>query len=162
MAVFLRHKAHAALRRQPTRVAYRRILVPLVDDPSEQAVGVACRLADDRRASVTAVAVIEVPAELALDSHMFEEEEAARRLLAEARAIADRYGVSVSGRSVRGRDAGEAIVHEAERAGIEIIVLTAPRRKISGARGQIFGGTADFVLKHATCRVMVCTSPDDL
>jgi nucleotide-binding universal stress UspA family protein len=52
---------------------------------------------------------------------------------------------------VRARQAGRAIVEEADRRGAEIIVLGAPR----GKHKHIFGHTVDFVLKHAPCRVMV-------
>ena len=46
---------------------------------------------------------------------------------------------------MRARNAGRAIVDEAERRGAEIIVLGAPR----GRHRAIFGQTVDFVLKHA-------------
>ena len=54
-------------------------------------------------------------------------------------------------RLVRARNAGRAIVEEAERRQAEIIVLGAPR----GRHRQIFGQTVDYVLKNAPCRVMV-------
>ena len=37
--------------------------------------------------------------------------------------------------------------------------MGAPRRDRSGPRGHIFGGTVDFVLKNAHCRVMVAAAP---
>ena len=54
-------------------------------------------------------------------------------------------------RVVRARNAGRAIVDEAERRGTEIIVLGAPR----GRHRNIFGHTVDYVLKNAPSRVMV-------
>jgi len=141
-------------------VVYRRILVPLVEGgASEQAMAIACHLADERGASVTAVTVIEVPVELPLDAHMTEEEARAKRTLGEASAIGDLYGVSVLARALRARAAGEAIVEEAARAGTEIIVLRAPRKPRSTRAVQVFGKTVDYVLKHAPCRVMVAASP---
>ena len=89
---------------------------------------IACRLAAERRTSVTAVSVIEVPAELPLDAHMTDEEEQLKPALAEASAIAELYGVGVEARTLRGRAAGEAIVEEAKQARSEIIVLSAPRK----------------------------------
>jgi APA family basic amino acid/polyamine antiporter len=144
------------------RVAYRRILVPLVDgEQSEQAMGIACQLADDRGAGVIAVTVIEVPVELPLDAHMTEEEAHAEHVLDHARAIGDLYGVRVASRVLRARAAGEAIVAEAGEASTEIIVLRAPRKKRSRRAVQVFGKTVDYVLKHAPCRVMVAASPPD-
>jgi APA family basic amino acid/polyamine antiporter len=144
------------------RVAYRRILVPLVEgDASEQAMAIACQLADQHGASVTAVTVIEVPVELPLAAHMTEEEAHARRVLGEARAIGDLYGVTVTPRVLRARAAGEAIVEEAREARTEIIVLRALRRKRSRGSVQVFGKTVDYVLKHAPCRVLAAASPAD-
>jgi basic amino acid/polyamine antiporter, APA family len=136
---------------------YRNILVPVVDtEGSEEAVDLAARLAAERRASIVALSVVEVPLELPVDARMEDEEERANDVLDEAKAIGDLYGVNVIGRLVRARSAGRAIVDEATRRGSEIIVVGAPRR-----RGQhvIFGGTVDFVLKHAPCRVMVAAAP---
>ena len=142
------------------RVSYRRILVPLVDSAtSEQAMGIACQLAEDRGAGVTAVTVIEVPVELPLDAHMLDEETHVKLVLEHAQAIGDLYGVKVSPRVLRARAAGEAIVDEAILAATEIIVLRAPRKQRSRRAVQVFGKTVDYVMKHAPCRVMVAASP---
>jgi len=63
--------------------------------------------------------------------------------------------VDVIGRIVRARRAGRAIVDEARRRNSEIIVMGAPVRGAGRRRGKIFGGTVDYVLKNAPCRVMV-------
>ena len=61
------------------RVEYHRIVVPIAgDDDSELGVALAAELAPEGGTSITAVAVIEVPAELPLDAHMDDEEHAAR------------------------------------------------------------------------------------
>jgi nucleotide-binding universal stress UspA family protein len=122
---------------------------------------IACQLAAEHGASVTAVTVIEVPVELPLDAHMIEEETEAKHVLELARPIADRYGVNASTRLVRGRKAGEAIVEEARRASAQIVILRAPRKQRISRGARLFGGTVDFVLKHAPCRVMVAAAPAD-
>ena len=68
-------------------------------------------------------------------------------------AIGELYGVDVVGRLLRSRNAGRAIVREAERRQSEIIVLGAPRAERPGR--TIFSETVDYVLKNAPCRVMV-------
>lgn len=150
-------------RRDQTRraLAYRRILVPVIDRGiSEQAMPIACRLAADRRATVTAVAVIEVPAELPLDAHMFEEEEQLKPVLADASAIAESYGVGIKAKTLRARAAGEAIVQEAAYADSEIIVVSVPSKLRLSRRAAVFGSTVHYVLKHAPCRVMVAAAPE--
>src|SRR5262249_40250527 len=95
--------------------------------------------------------VIVVPLELPLDADLSEQLAEADRLLDDARAIAEPYGVRVVERVVRARNAGRAGVDEAERRGSGIIGLGARR----GQHRAIFGGTVDFVLKNAPSRVMV-------
>ena len=132
---------------------YRNILVPVAPGrETEEALDVACRLATERRARVVALAAIEVPLELPLDAEMPQSEAEANELLDYARTIGDSYGVDVIGRIVRDRRAGRAIVREAEQRNSEIIVMGAPRRRRAQA---VFGGTTDYVLKHAPCRVLV-------
>jgi APA family basic amino acid/polyamine antiporter len=140
---------------------YRNVLVPVVwRRESEAAVDLACRLAAERGGSIVALTVIEVPLELPLDATLpGNAERKAHDLLDEARAIGDAYGVDVVGRLVRARRAGRAIVDEADRRNSEIIVMGAPRRDLHRRRGRIFGGTVDFVLKNAPCRVMVAAAP---
>jgi basic amino acid/polyamine antiporter, APA family len=131
---------------------YRSILVPIVSGgESREAVEVAARLATERAGRIVLLRVIVVPLELPLDADLTEELEEANHLLDEARLIAGPYGVRIVERVVRARNAGRAIVEEAERRGTEILVLGAPR----GRHRDIFGHTVDFVLKNAPCRVMV-------
>ena len=159
----VRLRRDATLRRGDRRIAaYRRILVPLLDaKESERAIEIACRLAAEHGATVTALTVVEVPVTLPIDAQMLEEEAEAKQVLEVARAIADGYGVSVSVRVVRARDAGEAIVEEARRANTEIIILRAPRKRGSRRGARLFGETVDFLLKHAPCRVMVAAALTD-
>jgi APA family basic amino acid/polyamine antiporter len=138
---------------------YRNILVPLAPGRETiEALDVASRLATERRARIVAVAVIEMPLELPLDAVDPQAERQANDLLDRARTIGDSYGVDVIGRLVRARRAGRAIVDEAERRQTDIIVMGAPRRR--RMRASIFGGTTDFVLKHAPCRVMVVAAQE--
>jgi APA family basic amino acid/polyamine antiporter len=169
-AVYRQRVVHAPLRetaRAPVVIGpadaleYRNVLVPVVwRRESEAAVDLACRLASERRGSIVALTVLEVPLELPLDAELpGHAERKANDLLDEARAIGDAYGVDVVGRLVRARRAGRAIVEEAERRNSEIVVMGAPRRDEHRRRGRIFGGTVDFVLKNAPCRVMVAAAP---
>ena len=131
---------------------YRSILVPIVSGAaSSEAVEVAAQLATERAGRIVLLRVIVVPLELPLDADLHEQLAEANALLDEAAAIAETYGVRSVERVVRARQAGRAIVEEAERRGSEIIVLGAPRYM----HRAIFGHTVDYVLKHAPCRVMV-------
>ena len=135
---------------------YRRLLVPvLTGRASDEALDIAAGLAAERGAQIAAVYVIEIPLELPLSADMPAEEELANRELDEARAIGESYGVTVIPRLVRARTAGAAIVREAERRASEIIVIGAPPKDLPSRKRAIFGRTVDYVLKNATCRVLV-------
>lgn len=81
------------------------------------------------------------------------EERAADELLAHCRAIAEEYGATVVTRTVRGRQAGRAIVDEARAMDAEVIMMGVATRRRAGSR--IFGRTVDYVLHNAPCRVVV-------
>ena len=161
--VYRRYVVHAPLRetlRAPLLIGpaaaleYRSILVPVKPGrESEEAIDFACRLAGERGSSIAAVSVIVVPLELPLDAQLAQAESEANAALDAAVAIGELYGVDVVGRLLRSRNAGRAIVREAERRQSEIIVLGAPRVDRPGK--AIFSETVDYVLKNAPCRVMV-------
>src|SRR5205085_3167810 len=136
---------------------FRNILVPVAPGyPWEEAMDLACRLAAERRTTIVALTVVEVPLELPLDAYLPDEIAAADQALEAARAIGESYGVRVIERIARARNAGRAVVDEATRRGSEIVVMGGPRRvRLAAGRRAIFGDTVDFVLKHAPCRVMV-------
>ena len=80
---------------------------------SEEALVAAARLAADRRSRIALVNVIEVPLDRALDADMHEAEAEAERVLDDAEALLESYGVRTVTRVVRARAAGPAIVEDA-------------------------------------------------
>ena len=76
------------------------------------------------------------------------------RLLDDAQALVESYGVRAVTRLERARSAGEAIVADADARTAELVVIGAPRRGI-GRRAPVFGRTVRYVLKHSSCRVIV-------
>ena len=136
---------------------YRNLLVPVIPGPpSDAAMDVACQLAAERRARIVALNVIEVPLDQALTEDFPELESTANAELDEAAAVGDSYGVRVVTRLERAHAAGPAIVAAADARNAEIIVLGSPRRHLTaGQPSAVFGQTVDYVLKHASCRVLV-------
>jgi len=140
-------------------VEYRTIVVPVVrTGETEEALVAAARLAAERGATVAIVTVIEVPLSLPLDARLPEEEDAAEELLDDAQALVESYGVRAVTRLIRARNAGPAIVEEARTRNAELVVMGAPRRALAGRR-RLFGGTVDYVLREAPCRVLIATGP---
>jgi nucleotide-binding universal stress UspA family protein len=138
--------------------AYERILVPMKIGPiGEEVLATAIKLAEERGSTVSALHVILVPLEEPLDADMVEAEERAEASLAEAKLLAAEHGVTVEGEIVRARSIGEAIVAEARREGVDLIVMgSAPRWR---RQSRFFSPTVDYVLRHAPCEVMVIAYP---
>jgi APA family basic amino acid/polyamine antiporter len=168
-----------ALSREPQEAEYGSILVPLLGTPlDDDIVQTAGRLAGAERedegesgAIIEALWVFEIPMSLPIDAALPEHQlQQARRALARAKAIGEEYeGVEVATATVRARRVGQAIVDEARRRGVEVIVLAAePPSRIRG--GALFGGRGGpldnyvgevtrYVIDKAPCRVILTAPP---
>jgi basic amino acid/polyamine antiporter, APA family len=138
---------------------FRTIVLPMVAGPqAREAMHIAARLAAERRSTIVAMRVIVVPLGLPLNADLPDQDELADVLLDEAHDIGDLYGVRVVERVVRGRNAGAEIVAETDRRNAEIVVMGAPRLPHRTRTSGIFGKTADYVLRNASCRVMIAAA----
>jgi APA family basic amino acid/polyamine antiporter len=167
----------AALRERQD-VEYGSILVPVFGEAlDDDIVGTAGRLAADHAedgeggAVLQAMYVFEVPMSLPLDARVPDERlERGRRALARAKEVGEEYeGVEVATVMVRGRATGTAIVAEARRRGVELIVLAAEAP--SGVRGgAVLGGRGAtrergtgrmtrYVIEKAPCEVVLTAAP---
>ncbi len=168
-----------ALRHEPPAPSdFGSMLVPIFGKPlDDDIVQTAGRLAGDVRdeldeegATIEAIWVFEIPMSLPLDARLPEAQvKRAQDALRRAKAVGEEYeGVHVATAMVRARRAGQAIVHEAKRRGVEAIVLAAeePSRVRGGALFGGSGGPLDnyvgdvtkYVLRKADCRVIL-TAP---
>jgi basic amino acid/polyamine antiporter, APA family len=157
---------------------YGSILVPVFGEPlDDEIVGTAGRLAAERAeegeggAVLEALYVFEIPMSLPIDARVPEERvKEAKRVLARAKEVGEEYeGVEVATAMVRGRSAGQAIVAEARRRGVEAIVLAAeePTRVRGGpvlggrgrARDRFVGATTRYVVEKAPCNVILTAPP---
>jgi APA family basic amino acid/polyamine antiporter len=157
---------------------YGSILVPIFGEKlDDDIVGTAGRLAATRveegegGAVLEALYVFEIPLSLPIDARVPDERvRDAKRFLARAKEVGEEYeGVEVATAMVRGRTAGQAIVAEARRRGVEAIVLAAeePTRvgggTILGGRGRVrdrfIGETTRYVVEKANCKVILTAPP---
>lgn len=168
------------LSRDTSHGEFASILVPVfgrkLDDDIMQSAG---RLARDRTldleesggAQIEAIWVFEIPMSLPLASPVDETRlKAARTALARAKAVGEEYeGLTVATATVRARRAGQGIVDEAKRRGVDVIVMAAEEpSRVRG--GSTYGGTGDFsgralgpittyVMANAPCRVLLTAPP---
>ena len=121
----------AALRGERHEAEYGSILVPLSGSPlDDDIIQTAGRLAaeedveafeKDKGATIEALWIFEVPMSLPIDAALPEAQlKQARAALARAKAVGEEYeGVEVATATVRARRAGQAIVDEAKRRGVQ-------------------------------------------
>ena len=170
-----------ALRYEALEPEFGSILVPILgtalDDDIVQTAG---RLAGETRddlesegAVIEAIWVFEIPLALPMDAPLPDAQvKRAREALARAKLVGEEYeGVEVATAIVRARRAGEAIVREARRRGVEAIVLAAEESsRVRG--GSLFGGVGGplenyvgdvsrYVISKAPCRVILTAPPAD-
>jgi APA family basic amino acid/polyamine antiporter len=144
----------------PVGASFRKILVPMkLGDIGEEMVATAIALAKESPARVEAITVVQVPRESELDAPLPPDvAERAAASVAEARALGEEHDVEVVAEAIHARSIGHAIVDEAARRGADLIVLgSAPRWR---RQSRFFSPTVDYVLKHATCEVLVVAFPD--
>jgi APA family basic amino acid/polyamine antiporter len=122
---------------------------------------------------IEAIWVFEIPLALPLDAPLPDAQvRRAREALARAKLVGEEYeGVEVATAIVRARRAGEAIVREARRRGVEAIVLAAEESsRVRG--GSLFGGVGGplenyvgdvsrYVIAKSPCRVILTAPPAD-
>lgn len=160
---------------------YGSILVPVfggdLDDDIMQTAG---RLAaedpvdsdgNDQGAQIEALWVMVIPMSLPLDGRLPDADvRHARERLNHAKQVGEEYdGVVVNPFISRARSAGEAIVREARRRGVEAIVMPAeePSRIRGGVllggreglRSAFVGDTTRYVINKAPCRVILTAPP---
>ena len=135
------------------------ILVPMKLGPiGEEMVATAVKLAQERGADVEALHVIRVPLDQPLVAELDVGDDRAAASLEEARALGADHGVTVRGETVRARSIGEAIVDEATKRGVDLIVLgSAPRWR---RQSRFFSPTVEYVLRKASSEVLVVAFPE--
>ncbi|HET7050157.1 MAG TPA: amino acid permease [Solirubrobacteraceae bacterium] len=170
-----------ALRHEALEPEFGSILVPIFGTPlDDDIVQTAGRLAGDTHddleeegAVIEAIWVFEMPLAVPLDAPLSDAQiRRAREALARAKLVGEEYeGVEVATAIVRARRAGQAIVNEARRRGVEAIVLGAeePSRVrggslLGGAGGPLenyVGPITKYVMSKAPCRVILTAPPAD-
>jgi APA family basic amino acid/polyamine antiporter len=141
-------------------IDYDQILVPINGTRvSDEMMVLACQLATEKKSAIDGLYVIEVPLSLPLDASLRSERAKAERVMKAAALIASQFKVKFTPHVVTARQAGRAIVEGAASRRSEVIVLGASRKRRIG--NLVFGRTADYVLDHAPCEVLLNLVPKD-
>jgi APA family basic amino acid/polyamine antiporter len=141
-------------------IDYDQMLVPIVGSRiTDEMMVLACQLATEKKSAIDGLYVIEVPLNLPLDARLVNERAKAEKVLQAAGLIAQQFKVKFTPHIVTARQAGKAIVEEAIDRRSEVIIIGTGRKRRIG--NLVFGRTADFVLDHAPCEVLLNLVPKD-
>jgi len=150
--------AEVAKARRSLDVA-RVILVPTTGSRySRRGVELASRLAQEQRAAILLVYVIEVPRTLPLEAPLEEAEQEAREVLETGKEVVALHGLPVSTVVHRARTAGDGIIAAAKDHRADLIVTGLGARQERGGAG--WGRTADTLLHRAPCEVIFDKVPE--
>ena len=135
-------------------------LVPIDKSPASQhGLELACRLAGATKGGrVHVVYVVEVNRRLPIDADLPQATEEGEHAIADAEGAVRKHKIICDGEILQARDTGHAIVDEAVELGVDSIVLGVMRREQEGGPLDL-GKTADYVLRHAPCDVVVVRGP---
>lgn len=125
------------------------VLVALQGNETDaEVLRLACRLAQERRATLRGLYVIEVPQARELGRWQEGEEERARLVLAAAGETVRELGCTFDASVLPARDAARAIVDESVEWAVDAVVLAAPFKSRSG-------DAALYVLERAVSAVVL-------
>lgn len=137
-----------------------RILVPVLakSEATDRIVALATQMIRQRNGHVDLLAVIEVPFTLPINAHVEEDEKLALELLGRAEAVATqcgtRNGNRISRRILKARNAGAAIVREAEEQAVDLILIARTSVRVRGNMQQV-NPAIDYVMKNSPCEVLI-------
>jgi nucleotide-binding universal stress UspA family protein len=118
-----------------------------------ETVRLACRMTDPAGGRLYGVHIIEVIRALPLGAVLDDVVERGEKILDEVEQLASESGLPVETELVQARDTGPALVDEAVEWGADLIVMGLPYKRRFGEFN--LGKTVPYVLKNATCRVML-------
>ncbi len=135
-----------------------KILVPVSGEASDnEALSMACEMTRATKGKVYVLYVIEVERELPLDAETGEAIDKGEEILQRMEELGKSFHGRIQAEILRARDAGPAVVQEAEEREVEAIVMAMPYKKHHGVFS--LGQTVPYILKNASCPVLLWRKP---
>jgi APA family basic amino acid/polyamine antiporter len=140
-------------------VAKSKVMVALRDRESvESLMALACQVASGMGADLMALHVVEVPMATPIEADDEILDRAGKEILLHAqKCVEGKFAGSFDTRLLRARQAGEAIVGEAQERGIECLVMGHRRLSVLGE--ILLGSSVQYVARHAPFRIVVEIPP---
>jgi nucleotide-binding universal stress UspA family protein len=121
----------------------------------ESLVTLACQLCRGMDADLVALHVIVVPLLTPLEAPDEVLDHPGKELLAQAKAVAERFSKPLTTQLLRAREVEEAIVGVAKEQGVDLLVMGHHKPDVHTLAETLLGGVVRYVAHHAPCRVIV-------
>ena len=130
------------------------VLVAVRGEPSDDdAIRLGCELISAAKGMLYILYVIEVERGFPVDAEIAPSTAKGEEVLKHMEEVAGGYKCNMEAELVQARQAGSAVVQEAMDKGVDAIILGIPYRERFGSFS--LGATIPYVLKNASCQVMV-------
>ena len=131
-----------------------KVLVPVRGDESDnEALSLACEMTRGTKGKVYVLYVMEIQRYLPLDADPGGELAKGEEVLQRMEKLGEQFHGDIEAEILRARDAGPAVVQEAEEREVEAIVVAVPYKTRYGVFS--LGSTVPYILKNATCPVLL-------
>ena len=137
-------------------IEFKKILVPVAGTKAdEEAIELACKLArcKGNNCIIHAVHVIPVERSLPLDTEDTSKIGVAENILNNIEEIAHKQGCIIETEMLQSRDVGPAIIDEAKKNGVDLILMGISYKKHFGQ--FCLGDVVPYVLENAPSRVLI-------
>jgi nucleotide-binding universal stress UspA family protein len=135
-------------------IEFHRILVPVTGERiDEETVELACGLANNGKAMVWVLYVIQVARSLPLDAEIPAETARGEQVLQRIEEIGRHHKCKVEGQIIQAREIGPAVLQEVADHQVELLMVGLPEQRRYGI--ATLGDMVLYVLKYAPCQVLV-------
>jgi nucleotide-binding universal stress UspA family protein len=139
-------------------MSWNKILVTVGGWRTDEAVvDLACRLARETKAKIKVIYVVEVAPALPLDAQIQTDIDLGWQILDRAQVCAEENDYEVDMELLQAREAGPAILEEAEEQGADMILMGMDYKRRFGEFSM--GHEVPFILKNAPCAVFLYREP---
>ena len=133
---------------------FKKILVAVKGSPIDEGIiQLACDVAKQNNGKIYVAYVIELDRSLPLDADVPPEVEKGEEILDEAECYAENYGYEISTDLLQARAVGPALINEASEREVDLVIIGMDYKTQFGEFS--LGEVAPYVLKHASCQVML-------
>jgi len=127
-----------------------------VSPSSEEIVKIAAKICKAENSKLYIAYVFEVPMSLPLEEEVPEELERGDAILDWASARAEELGVPAETHIIQARSAGAGILDEVNDLKVDLLVMGMKKEPLPGM--VTVGTTAEYVIKAASCRILLVRS----